>query len=137
MIKYDISTQEQTTALAYKIASDLKLGSVLALKGDLGVGKTFFTKHLISKLRGEETSVISPTFQLLQIYNASNYNIYHYDLYRLKHPDELYELGLEEAICSTNICIIEWPELIFSRLPKETIVIDMILENNGSRFATI
>ena len=130
MNKQNITSFEQTIELAQNISKTLKHGSVVALKGDLGAGKTFLTKHIISTLMGADTHVTSPTFQLLQIYQANGYDIYHYDLYRLKNKDEIFELGIEDAMNGRNICIIEWPEIIFDILPKETLVIEMGFEDN-------
>ena len=85
MNKHNITSPSQTIALAHEIYKTLKPGSIIALKGDLGSGKTFLTKHIISSLLDVETQVTSPTFQLLQIYQADDYEIYHYDLYRLNN----------------------------------------------------
>lgn len=120
---------EETAAFAKKLAPKLSAGDVIALKGELGAGKTTFCRYLISSIFGKETSVTSPTFQLLQIYN----NIYHYDLYRLKHPEEIYELAIEDALNGKNIVIIEWPEIIMQILPKKFIEIEILLENKNRK----
>ena len=130
MNRQNITSLEQTIALAKSISKALKPGDVIALQGDLGAGKTFLTKHIISTLLGKDTHVTSPTFQLLQIYQANGYDIYHYDLYRLKNRDEIFELGIEDAMNGRNICIIEWPEIVFDMLPKETLVIELGFEDN-------
>jgi tRNA threonylcarbamoyladenosine biosynthesis protein TsaE len=124
-----IRSLEQTANLAQKLAVQLSLGDVIALKGDLGAGKTTFSKYLISSLLGKETAVTSPTFQLLQIYS----NIYHYDLYRLRSQEEIYELGIEDALNGKNIVIIEWPEIIMQTLPKKLIEIEILLENKNRK----
>lgn len=138
MNKHNITSPTQTIALAHEIYKTLIPGSVIALKGDLGSGKTFLTKHIISNLLGSETHVTSPTFQLLQIYQSDSYEIYHYDLYRLKNRNEILELGIEDAMNGKNICIIEWPEIIFDILPQETLVIELGFEDNkvDNRHAT-
>jgi tRNA threonylcarbamoyladenosine biosynthesis protein TsaE len=137
MNKHNITSPSQTIALAHEIYKTLKPGSIIALKGDLGSGKTFLTKHIISSLLDVETQVTSPTFQLLQIYQADDYEIYHYDLYRLNNRNEAFELGIEDAMNGRNICIIEWPEIIFDILPQETLVIELGFEDNGDRYLTL
>ena len=131
MTRQNITSFEQTIELAQSISNRLQPGSIIALKGDLGSGKTFLTKHIISALLGTDTNVTSPTFQLLQIYQAHGYDIFHYDLYRLKNRGEIFELGIEDAMNGKNICIIEWPEIIFDILPKETLVIELGFEDNA------
>jgi tRNA threonylcarbamoyladenosine biosynthesis protein TsaE len=125
----NITSLEQTKSLAEKLASQIIKGDVIALKGDLGAGKTTFCKYLISSLLRTETNVTSPTFQLLQIYG----NIYHYDLYRLKHQEEIYELAIEDALNSKNIVIIEWPEIIMQILPKKLLEIQILVENKNRK----
>jgi tRNA threonylcarbamoyladenosine biosynthesis protein TsaE len=130
MRRQNITSFAQMIEFANDISKSLKPGGVIALRGDLGSGKTFLAKHIISTLLSYDTSVTSPTFQLLQIYQASGYDIYHYDLYRLKNKNEIFELGIEDAMNGKNICIIEWPEIIFDMLPKETLVIELGFEDN-------
>ena len=125
----NITSLEQTADFAKKLAAGLAPGDIIALKGDLGSGKTTLCKYLISALLGKKTNVTSPTFQLLQIYS----NIYHYDLYRLKRLEEVYELGLEDAFYGENIVIIEWPEIIMQILPKKIIEIEILLENKNRK----
>jgi tRNA threonylcarbamoyladenosine biosynthesis protein TsaE len=134
----NITSQDQSIELAKKIGNAIKPGAIIALKGELGTGKTFITKHIISHLLGEDTHVTSPTFQLLQIYKASGYDIYHYDLYRLKNTNDIFELSIEDAMDGRNICIIEWPEIMESILPSDTIVIELGFEHDnvsGNRYA--
>ena len=136
--KHDISSLEQTISLAKNLSKDIKAGSVIAMKGDLGTGKTFLTKHIISDLLEKDVAVTSPTFQLLQIYKGQGYDIYHYDLYRLKNRNEIFELGIEDAMNGRNLCIIEWPEMIFELLPKDSLVIELGFDDNkniDSRYA--
>ncbi|MEY3197008.1 MAG: hypothetical protein RLZZ59_376 [Pseudomonadota bacterium] len=133
----DITQESSTISLAKDIAKNLKTGSILALVGDLGTGKTFFTKHLIRALLNEEINVVSPTFQLLQIYSAKNFDIYHYDLYRLQNPNEIYELAFEDALNGTNIVIIEWPEIVLDLLPKEIFKIKLSIDHEGKRTAKV
>lgn len=107
----------ETEALALRIAPHLKPGDVLLLKGDLGAGKSLFARALIKSFCGEETEVPSPTFTLVQTYDAPKFTIWHFDLYRIDVPEDVHELGIEEAL-ATGVCLIEWPEKLGEYLPK-------------------
>jgi len=126
-----VNSEEETILLARKIASQIKPLDVLAFEGDLGSGKTFLCRHIIKTLCGD-VNVSSPTFNLLQIYGATNFEIYHFDLYRLKSIHEAYELGIEDAF-NHHVCLIEWPEIIRDLLPKSTITINIEMINDASR----
>ena len=110
------ATEEETRFLAESFAKLSKKGDVFALFGTLGVGKSTFSRYFIQYLTNA-TDVPSPTFTLLQTYEASSFDIYHYDLYRLKKAEEAYELDIENAFYN-SVCLIEWPEKILSLLPK-------------------
>ena len=109
---------------------------MLAFYGDLGSGKSFFCRHIIKYLCGKHTNVASPTFNLLQIYDQETCSIYHYDFYRLKNIHEIYELGIEEAL-SGHIVLIEWPELVESILPIDTIHINIKTVDRDKRVVFI
>lgn len=131
--EYILQNEQDSINLAQTIAHNIKLNDILAFRGDLGAGKTFLCRQIIKELCGQETNVISPTFNLLQIYEKDDYSICHYDLYRLKDQRDIYELGFEDAL-NSNICLIEWPELIMNILPKNIIVIDIeIIDQNKRR----
>lgn len=117
-----VNNERESKELAQKIASNIKSGDVIVFEGDLGSGKSFFCREIIKYLCGSNTKVTSPTFNLLQTYESRNFTIYHYDLYRIKHESELYELGFEDAL-SGNVTLIEWPDLAFSLLPDNLIFI--------------
>ena len=102
------------TAKAY--AKKLKSGDILLLYGDLGAGKTVFSKALIEELTGE-SDVVSPTFSLCNRYENGDITVCHFDLYRIKSIDELVEIGVEETMYSDAICIFEWPERAESIFP--------------------
>lgn len=95
--------------LARVIGPQLRTGDVVYLKGDLGSGKTTFARALIQGLMGRHTAVPSPTFTLVQTYEAPHIDIVHYDLYRLETVDDCLELGFDEAL-SSGALLIEWPE---------------------------
>jgi len=112
---------DDTSALAKKIASLVKKGDVITLNGTLGTGKTTFARYFINFFFDNEQEVVSPSFNILQIYCPDNSpEIWHYDLYRLKSSDEMTELGIEEAL-DKGITLIEWPEKAKELLPESTI----------------
>lgn len=107
-----LTTLSDTRALAERIAAQLTQGDVIGLSGDLGTGKTTFAQALIETL-AHGTNVTSPTFAMLQTYpvtlrSSEAVTLYHYDLYRITHAEELEELGLREA--TAGVVLIEWPE---------------------------
>ena len=119
----DLSSENQTEELALKIRKKLKIGSIVFLYGEMGVGKTTFIKYLINNLQKEnklkQTEVTSPTFNLLNEYQIKQIKINHYDLFRLKTDEELKNLGIFEDSLNT-ITLVEWPQLIKEK-PKNLI----------------
>lgn len=122
---------EETAALAGQIASCLRPHDVILLRGELGAGKSIFARALIQALCGKETEVPSPTFTLVQTYTTPTFVLWHFDLYRLKHPDEVYELGIEEAY-SGGVSLIEWPERLGRYLPKAYLEIELTYGNDDN-----
>lgn len=109
--------------LAAELATVALPGDVLALHGDLGTGKTVFARAFI-RARGGSGEVPSPTFTLVQSYDLPDGLIYHFDLYRIEHPEEIEELGMEEAL-TDGICLVEWPERMGSLLPANRLDIHL------------
>ncbi len=97
------------------------------LQGDLGTGKTTLCKSIVSNYLDKELNVHSPTFTLLNIYETSRKRVYHYDLYRLKHENELLELGIEEAILSGDLILFEWPQVAKNYLANTKPIIEVKL----------
>lgn len=117
-----IVNQAGTKSLARTLASMAKPRDVILLYGDLGMGKTVFSRAFVQSLTSPDEDVPSPTFTLVQLYDTDKGTIWHFDLYRLKQPDEVYELGFEEAL-SDGISLIEWPERAERLYPRNRLEI--------------
>ena len=129
MSKFFTSENEsQTIELAKKLARITKIGDVWALNGTLGVGKTVFARAFIQEL-SNATEVPSPTFTLLQTYATPEFDIYHYDLYRLEKPSDVFELDVEEAFYS-GVSLVEWPEKMGRFLPRDVWVVNFESEGD-------
>lgn len=108
-----------------KLVGDHK---IMAFYGKMGVGKTTFIKALCEEL-GVQDVINSPTFAIVNEYmDGEGETIYHFDFYRIKRPEEVFDIGFEEYVYSGNLCLMEWPELIEPVLPEETLKIT-ITEN--------
>lgn len=117
-----IVNQAGTKSLARTLAALAKPRDVILLYGDLGMGKTVFSRAFVQSLTSPDEDVPSPTFTLVQLYDTDKGTIWHFDLYRLKQPDEVYELGFEEAL-SDGISLIEWPERAERLYPRNRLEI--------------
>jgi tRNA threonylcarbamoyladenosine biosynthesis protein TsaE len=134
---FELNNIEETASLANLLAKELKIGDIVAITGDLGVGKTTLCQNIIKFLCGENTYVTSPTFNIVQLYDSPNFTIYHFDLFRLKHQNEIYELGIEDA-WNRGVSLIEWPEIIIDILPEDIIKINLSLgHKEGQRICSI
>ncbi len=129
-------SEAETLEIAANFAKNISAGSVVALYGTLGAGKSAFCRGFIQSLCKTVEDVPSPTFTLLQTYEAPLFEIYHFDMYRLKTPEEAYELGIEDAFLD-GVSLIEWPEKIGSLLPKNAIRITFQIQEDQSRLITI
>ena len=123
----ETSCMEETAKYAYELASKAQPSQVYALIGDLGVGKTVFTKGFARGL-GIEEPVSSPTFTILQIYEEGRLPLYHFDVYRIEEPEEMEEVGFDDYIYGDGVCLIEWANRIEDILPEETIYV--VIEKN-------
>ena len=115
-----------TEAFGRRLARALRRGDVVALKGGLGVGKTTLARAIVAGLSPEHGDVPSPTFTLVQTYPVElgdgPAELWHFDLYRLDRPDQVYELGIEEALAG-GVSLIEWPERLGALLPPRRLEI--------------
>jgi tRNA threonylcarbamoyl adenosine modification protein YjeE len=120
-MNFTTSSEAETVKVATDFAKTLTLKDIVLLKGDLGMGKSVFSRAVIRALSGNmDLNVPSPTFTLIQTYNTELGEVYHFDLYRLKSPEELYEIGWEDAL-SSGILLVEWPERLGYLTPKTAI----------------
>ncbi len=131
-----LNNEQESIAFAQDFAKGLKAGDIVLFTGDLGSGKTFLCREIIKYFCGSNIDVVSPTFNLLQTYETSSFIIYHYDLYRLKSQEEIYELGIDEAL-QNNLSLIEWPEIIANLLPKTSIKLNLQIIEDNKRSITI
>ncbi len=123
MIKIQTHSYEETVEFGKKIGAVLESGDIISLSGDLGTGKTAFTNG-IAKSLGIKSYITSPTFTLVNEYEGL-IPLYHFDVYRISDPDEMFDIGFDEYINGKGITIIEWGEQIEDILPEDIIKIEI------------
>jgi len=132
--EFDVHTLKETEELAMRLASLLSPPDTLTLEGDLGAGKTTFTKALAKGL-GVTRNVNSPTFTILKQYEGADYPLNHLDVYRLADSDE--DLGWDELFYGDAISVVEWAHLIEEDLPEERLEIQLLHTGEDSRRITL
>jgi tRNA threonylcarbamoyladenosine biosynthesis protein TsaE len=125
-----LPAEHDTARFAMRMAAIVKSGDTLLLSGDIGAGKSAFSRAFIRARAGAEIDVPSPTFTLVQTYDVGDVEIWHCDLYRLTHPDEAFELGLDEAF-ETAICLVEWPDRLGNLAPQGALSLHFEARQNG------
>ena len=117
-------------AIGRRLADEVEVGSVLALRGDLGSGKTLFVKGLAAGL-GSDANVTSPTFTLVHEYRGGRIPVYHFDLFRLENKQAIARLGLDDYFFADGVCVIEWADRCPSLLPDQArwLLFEMKSEN--------
>lgn len=137
-ISFKCPGQAATEAIAATLSALVGTECLIALTGDLGAGKTTFARAFIrARLQNEEAEVPSPTFTLLQTYDTPDGSeIWHADLYRLSDPEEVYELGLDEARTEA-VCLIEWPDRMPADWWDNALEISLEITEEGTRSVTI
>ncbi len=113
----DSYSEKETFQVAKQLAENAVAGEVYCLSGDLGVGKTVFTKGFAAGL-GIQEPVSSPTFTIVQIYEEGRLPLYHFDVYRIEDIEEMEEIGYEDCFYGEGVCLVEWAELIREILPE-------------------
>lgn len=117
-----IASEKETEKLGEAMGRVAVPGTVIALIGDLGTGKTTLTKSIARGLGVTET-VTSPTFNIIREYRSGRIPLFHFDVYRIADPEEMYELGYEEYFYGDGVCVVEWADLIEELLPEDAVII--------------
>lgn len=129
---FSLKNEAATEALGARLAGLLRPGDIICLSGDLGAGKTCLARGLLRALADDpDLDVPSPTFTLVQTYALADKRLWHFDLYRLERPEEIWELGFEDAL--EDICLIEWPERADKLVPSEALTLSLTFEGEGRK----
>lgn len=119
-MKKEVNSPEETYEFARSLAENAHAGETYALTGDLGAGKTVFAKGFAAGL-GISEMVTSPTFTIMQIYGNGRLPLYHFDVYRIDDPDEMYAVGFDDYVGGDGVALIEWADRIRELLPEDTV----------------
>lgn len=119
-----IKNESETAAFGIELGKRACPGTVIALTGDLGAGKTTLTKAIAQGL-GISDMITSPTFNIVKEYDGGRLPLYHFDVYRIGDADEMYELGYEEYFYGNGVCVVEWADLIEDLLPENAVRIQL------------
>lgn len=128
-IEVRLADETATARLGAAVASLLRVGDAVLLSGALGAGKSTLARGLVRALTSTEEEVPSPTFTLVQTYDAAT-PVSHFDLYRLKGPEEVEELGFWEAL-DDGAAVVEWPQRLGATLPRDRLAIDLAEDGDG------
>jgi tRNA threonylcarbamoyladenosine biosynthesis protein TsaE len=132
-IEIPIPNLEALEEAAYKFMTEMGDLTVYAFYGEMGAGKTTFIKAICEELCVTDV-ITSPTFAIVNEYTDGNgAPIYHFDFYRIKKLEEVYDMGYEDYFYSDSLCLIEWPELIEELLPDDVTKVHIIEQSDGSR----
>ena len=121
----ETNSAEETFALGKKLGEEAGAGAVYTLNGDLGVGKTVFAQGFAEGL-GITGAVNSPTFTILQVYEEGRLPLYHFDVYRIEDPEEMYEVGFDDYLYGQGVCLIEWAEMVAEMLPEDYTAVTIV-----------
>ncbi len=113
-------SEKETLGIAEAMARDIKSSSIICLDGDLGTGKSVFARGFARGL-GITEPITSPTFTLVQIHEGDVLNMYHFDVYRIDDPSQMYDIGYEDYFYSDGVCLVEWASLISDLIPDYAI----------------
>lgn len=132
-----IDSLDNIRAAAKEFLSHKKKSNVYAFYGKMGAGKTTFIKALCEEL-GVDDVITSPTFAIVNEYTSGEGDpIYHFDFYRIKKLEEVYDMGYEDYFYSGNLCFLEWPELIEEILPEDVVKVEIKVKEGGHREITV
>ena len=126
----------ETQAIARQIAKDLVAGSVLALRGELGSGKTLFTQGLVAGLKSNAAAT-SPTFTIVHEYQGGRLPVYHFDFFRMENRESAVQLGLEDYFFSDGVSVVEWADRFPELIPEQARWISFEIESERRRSITL
>ena len=126
---------EETERFGETLAASLHPGSVVAYTGELGMGKTAFTRGLARRL-GCRSRVTSPTFTIVNEYEG-NIPLFHFDMYRLTSSDDLFDIGWEDYLARGGVCAVEWSERVTDALPPDTVFVNIARDTENENWRTI
>ena len=135
-LQFVSNSEEDTVRLGAALAAALPAGSVVALNGTLGAGKTRLVQAIAEALGIDRHDVVSPTFVLMQEYHGK-LSIYHVDAYRIRDDDEFMQLGMDEYFAAKGLVFIEWAERVASCLPADFLTIEIVVISESSRLFRI
>ena len=136
-VRFVTNSEGETEALGARLADKLAPGAVIAFTGDLGAGKTAFTRGLARGL-GIADRVTSPTFTIVNEYEGGRLPLFHFDMYRLSSSDELFDVGWEDYLARGGVCAVEWSENVSDALEGDVIVLEIRRgESDGQRVIEI
>ena len=127
------NSPEETEALGMRLAAKLRPGTVIAYQGDLGAGKTAFTRGLARGL-GADEPVTSPTYTIVNEYLTGRIPLFHFDMYRLRSADDLFDIGWEDYLDRGGVCAVEWSENVADALESP---VQVLIEKNGDTTRTV
>ena len=131
-MRIEIKNQDSIKEAAQQFIREMGDSRVFAFYGKMGAGKTTFIKAICEEL-GVEDVITSPTFAIVNEYEAPDTTIYHFDFYRIKKLEEVYDMGYEDYFYGGGLCFIEWPELIEELLPEDALSITITEQSDGTR----
>jgi tRNA threonylcarbamoyladenosine biosynthesis protein TsaE len=129
---FRLDREADTARLGAAIARELKKGEAVCLTGPLGAGKTTLARSMIRALTGEETEAPSPTFTLVQSYETKRFPLAHFDLYRVVKPEEILELGFDDALRDGAV-VVEWAEKLGHHLPANRLDVELAIQGDRRR----
>lgn len=136
-MEFIVDSVNKTLEIGKQVGSLVKKGDILCLTGDLGTGKTHISKGIANGLNIIE-HITSPTFNIVNEYHSGRLSLYHFDVYRVNDPDEIYAIGFDEYICGEGVSLIEWANYIEDLIPSEYLYINIKkIPNLGENYRKI